>query len=148
MGNEDNNTKCRIPSVGEYLHFWDDGKTSPSRHYICKIERIIPIEESKEIYLPYMDEGEFSLYGIWQYEKDNCDWLYAKDTDVIIEASCPKYDENNLYFVRTKEGGFFSMDIQSSWQGGRLDVDGDIYESVITDGYHADKEAYDIETYD
>jgi hypothetical protein len=40
------------------------------------------------------------------------------------------------------------MDIQSSWQGGRLDVDGDIYESVINDGYHADKEAYDIETYD
>ena len=31
-----------LPEVGQYYHFWDDGKTGPSRHYICRVEKIIP----------------------------------------------------------------------------------------------------------
>ena len=40
-----------IPEVGKFYHFFDDGKTSASRHYICKVERIVPFEEAKNIIL-------------------------------------------------------------------------------------------------
>lgn len=122
--------------------FFDDGKRSISRHYICRVEHIITKEEAKKIdvNVPYWDfdnnkevDNIISLYDHWNNEIANHDWLYAKDTDYFIEVSCPKYDENNLWFVRTKDGGWFSMDIQSSWQGGRLDIDESIYESILND---------------
>ena len=40
------------------------------------------------------------------------------------------YDENIIWFVRTVQGGWFSIDVQSSWQSGYLDVDGSIYNEV------------------
>lgn len=40
------------------------------------------------------------------------------------------YDENIIWFVRTVQGGWFSIDVQSSWQSGSLDVDGSIYNEV------------------
>lgn len=132
----------QIPNIGEFYHFWDDGKTSPSRHYICKCERIITPEEAKSIIVtvPEWDYdknenifNEIPLYEQWKIEVLNCDWLYAKDTDYFVECSCPKYDEDNLWFVRTKDGGWFSMNVQNSWQGGRLDIDGSIYENIIND---------------
>ena len=127
-----------IPEVGKFYHFWDDGKSSPSRHYICKVERVITPEEAKDIMVAVTDwdfdeNGEVkrvtSLYDHWKEEAvPNHDWLYANDTDCFVEASCPRYDENNLWFARTKDGGWFSMDIQSSWQGGTLDIDGSVYD--------------------
>ena len=66
------------------------------------------------------------IIDTWHRERDNHHWLYNKDeeTDCFIEISVPEYDEYNLWAVRTKWGYFFTMDIQSSWQGGVLDVDG------------------------
>lgn len=134
--------KKELPIVGQEYHFWDDGKTSTSRHYICKCERIITPEEAKSIIVtvPEWDYdknenifNEISLYEQWKIEILNCDWLYAKDTDYFVECSCPKYDTDNLWFVRTKDGGWFSMDVQNSWQGGRLDIDGSIYKNIIKD---------------
>lgn len=122
----------RIPSVGELLHFWDDGKTSTSRHYICKIERIVPKAQAKSITFTMSDNNNISLLKCWQEEKKRCYWLFDDNTDVFIEASCPKYDEHNLWFARTKDGGFFSMDIQNDWQGGELDVDGKKFEEVVS----------------
>ena len=129
-----------IPKIGKYYHFFDDGKLAASRHYICRVERIITPEEAKSVIVEvpndYVDniKDAISLYDHWHdSEMPNNDWLYAKDTDYFIEVSCPKYDENNLWFVRTKDGGWFSMDIQSSWQGGRLDIDESIYESILND---------------
>lgn len=121
-----------VPKIGEYYHFWDDGKTGPGRHYICKIERIITLDEAKNIkFKNREDNEEFSLLDRWIKEKRISDFLYSKRTDYIIEASCPKYDEDNLYFVRTKDGGWFSMNVTNWWQSGRLDIDGKIYEDVI-----------------
>ena len=40
------------------------------------------------------------------------------------------YDENTIWFVRTVQGGWFSMDVQNTWQSGSLDVDGSIYNEV------------------
>lgn len=127
-----------LPVIGNQYHFWDDGKTNPGRHYICRCERIITSEEAKSIMIEipnYYDNDvmdTISLYEHWHNnEMPEHDWLYAKDTDYFIECSCPKYDEHNLWFVRTKDGGWFSMNIQSYWQSGRLDVDSAIFNDVI-----------------
>lgn len=131
-----------IPEVGKYYHFWDDGKSSPSRHYICKVEKIIKIKEAKKLGVTVPEwnydtnQNEFimtTLFEQWKVQVLNHDWLYAEDTDYFVEISCPNYDEYNLYAVRTKDGGWFTIDVQSWWQGGRLDVTGEKYEAVLND---------------
>ena len=133
-----------VPKVGEFYHFFDDGKTGPSRHYICRCERVVTSEEAKSIMVRVPDEectkdnpvyNDISLYDHWHdNEMPNHDWLYETETDYFVECSCPVYDENNLWFVRTKHnGGWFSMDIQSWWQSGRLDVTGEIFDYIIPD---------------
>ena len=132
-----------IPVVGEFYHFFDDGKHSSSRHYICKYERIVTPEEAKNILVTVPGENctkdspefyDISLYDHWHDNQMPLhDWLYASETDYFIEVSCPTYDDNNLWFIRTKDGGWFSMDIQSWWQSGRLDIDGKIYDAIIQD---------------
>lgn len=133
----------QIPKVGEFYHFFDDGKTSSSRHYICKVERVIPFNEAKDILFTTprgetFENGKFesfnidmSLEDIWKDEMAQCHWLYATETDYFIEASCPVYDDNNLWFARTKDGGWFSMNIQSWWQSGELDVDNTKFNEII-----------------
>ena len=70
------------PEIGKEYHFWDDGKVSPSRHYICKVVDIISLEQAKEIMLEFtqfegtIDEEDnifprMSLYDIWMYQKKN-----------------------------------------------------------------------------
>ena len=143
-----------LPVVGEFYHFWDDGKSSTSRHYICKCERIITPEEAKNIKVtvPEWDYEkkenyfvEVSLYDHWHdNEMPNHDWLYETETDYFVECSCPCYDEYNLWFVRTKQGGWFSMDVQSWWQGGYLDVTGEKYNNIIQD-IKDNPQWYDVE---
>lgn len=151
-----------IPEIGKYYHFFDDGKTSPNRHYICRCERIITPDEAKKIMVEvpnqYMDNvmDSVSLYEHWHdNEVPNHYWLISDETDYFIECSCPKYDDNNLWFVRTFDGGWFSMDIQSFWQGGRLDVDGEIFQRTLNhikehpDWYNEDViNLYNEEKYD
>ena len=120
----------RLPEKGKYYHFWDDGKSSASRHYICKCERIISCDESRYIEVETPD-GKMTLYDMWKENVAQCYWLYAETTDYMIECSCPKYDKDNLWFVRTKNGEWFSIDIQSWWQSGLLDVDSKKYDEII-----------------
>lgn len=133
-----------VPEVGEYYHFWDDGKSAPGRHYICRVERVLTKDEAKnvEVFVPdwdnYQDGGELdhvlhNVYDVWKGQVEQCDWLYAEDTDYIVEISCPIYDDNLLYAVRIKRGGWFTFDVQSSWQSGLLDVDGTHYEQLKED---------------
>lgn len=132
---EKKNNLMPIPIVGEFYHFWDDGKSSVGRHYIAKCEEIISLEEAKTLFADVEgDDGEptiISLYDTWVLEKHFCDFLYAKDTDCIVKCSIPKYDDDPIYFVRTVDGGWFSIDFTNSWQGGRLDVTGEKYNSII-----------------
>jgi len=76
-----------IPTVGEYYHFWDDGKSAVSRHYIAKVERIISIDEAKVLMFDALDEDEqpikMSLYEIWEQETKSCYWLYATETECL-----------------------------------------------------------------
>lgn len=133
-----------IPKVGEYYHFWDDGKVAASRHFICKCEEIIPFEKVKKVNI----NDSISLYDIWKDEVEECDWLYDKETDYIVVCSCPKYDEDKLYFSRTVNGGWFSFNVTNFWQSGELDVDGEIYDRVINDTPEDKKSLYSDQTYD
>ena len=137
------NKKESLPQIGENYHFFDDGKITPTRHYIAKCLEIIPFEKFKDtqidgvvVYDDYFDDDKFetqSLYEIWKREQEDCDFIYAEETDFAIKCSCPIYDKNDLYFVRTKNGGWFSMNIQSSWQSGRLDVDENAWNQLLKD---------------
>lgn len=130
-----------IPKIGKEYHFFDDGKISDGRHFIATIIELIPINEAKNIIISTprhynVNTGQnlfvdMSLYDIWIDEKERCDWIYADDTDYIIKASIPIYDDDPIYFARTKDGGWFSMDTTNWWQSGRLDIDGKLYESML-----------------
>lgn len=126
--------------VGEFYHFFDDGKTSPSRHYICKCEKIISNEESEKIVISthFFNEdpndttmNDITLKEAWLKNKEVCDWIFADETPFFIACSCPKYDDNLLYFAKTKSNGWFSMDINSWWQSGDLDVEGKKFNRII-----------------
>lgn len=127
----------RVPNIGEELYFYDDGKCSESRQYKGIVCAVIPFEKANIEINPFtLDDwgpkGEYlghhtdSIIQIWEQEKEDCDWLFAEETDYFIGFACHKYDDNILWFARTKNGGWFSMDIQSNWQGGRLDIDGEM----------------------
>lgn len=137
--------------IGDFYHFWDDGKTSPSRHYICKCESIISLEEAENLffYSKYWadddeDEVKLSLVEIWEKNKEQSDWLYNEETPYFIVCSCPQFDENLLYFCQTKDGDWFSMDVETWWQSGLLDIDGQTYKNVIDNmmEYYKDKPEY------
>lgn len=134
--------KQDLPKIGEYYHFFDDGKTSMSRHYICRIERIITPEESKNIKVKVprwnfkTNQNDFEEITLWDRYHEQIrghDWLYLPITDFLIEASCPTYDKDNLWFIRQKNHGWFSIDVQNGWQGGELDITGEIFENVVNE---------------
>ena len=128
-----------IPQIGKTYKFYDDGKAS--REYDAIVTKIVSKDDAKTImFKAYLDEDnelstyydneldneytfEKSLYSIWQDEVKNTDWLFAEDTDYFVECSIPDYDEYPIWFAGTKSGGWFSIDIQSDWQGGLLEVD-------------------------
>ena len=110
-----------VPEVGKEYHIFDDGKIKPSRHYVAKVVELISTEDAKEI---------TGLLEIWEQEKSECNWLFAELTDYFVMAKSGSYDLNSLYFVRTVDGGWFSIDFPNIWMGARLDIDGNLYEKM------------------
>ena len=107
--------------IGKTYHFWDDGKSALSRHYICKCENIISLEDSKMIMIPTSCWNQSqpgqpelkTLYDLWVLNKELSDFLFANETPYFIVCSCPKYDNNLLYFCKTKSDNWFSMNNHS-----------------------------------
>jgi hypothetical protein len=56
--------------------------------------------------------------------------LYAEETDYFVKCSIPKYDENDIWFVRTINGGWFSLNTVNTWMAGRLDVSGKLFDML------------------
>ena len=104
-----------VPEVGRSYHIFDDGKIRPSRHAIATVLEAIPFDKCEDT----------ELIEFWYKEVADCYWLYATETDYFIKASCPKDDP--MYFVRTKDGGWFSLGYWAS----RLDIDGSLYNDMI-----------------
>lgn len=109
-----------IPELNKEYHIFDDGKIRPSRHYKCTITAIIPFTEC----------NDKALLEAWQQHTTECHWLFAKETDYFVKATS-SFDEHPLYFVRTHEGNWFSIDYPNWWMGARLDIDGKLYKQMI-----------------
>ena len=86
---------------------------------VVKIVELIPFTEANE-----------ELLEEWKQNVEECYWLYAPETDYFAKA---EYEDETSYFVRTEDGGWFSM----GWFGSRLDIDGSLYEKM--------KEYYNVE---
>jgi hypothetical protein len=110
-----------VPEVGKEYYIFDDGKLSPSRHFIAKITAVLPFEKVINL--------ESQLYKAWEENIMEAHWLFAQDTDYFVKAES-SYDENPLFFVRTIDGGWFSIDYPNCWMGARLDIDGELYKSM------------------
>ena len=115
--------ESNMPQVGKRYHFFDDGKTSTSRHYICEITKIIPFEE-------IVDKELLELYNT---EVKDCHWLYRPTTDFFV---CGKIvqpdntlDKNEFIFIRTIWNGWFSFNV--GWGDGELDVDNSKYNRIL-----------------
>jgi hypothetical protein len=107
--------KQGVPEVNKEYHTFDDGKISPSRHAITKVLEIIPFEIAE----PWLIES-------WKKNVEECYWLYDKETDYFIKTEFED-EEDPSYFVRTTDGGWFSI----GWWGARLDVTGKLYEDML-----------------
>lgn len=147
--------KKPIPTIGQKYHFFDDGKINISRHNIATVTDIITPEQAKDIIIKkiewdgaeeYIDE--VTLYDIWISEIDEHrqgehfkvldapsteigkPWLYAEETDYFIKCFIPDYDTEDIWFVRTVSGGWFSLNTVRSWMSGLLDVTGELYDGM------------------
>ena len=105
-----------VPEVGKEYKAFDDGKIRPSRLEHVKIVEVIPFKECQDN----------ELISNWTVEVTDCYWLYAQETDYFIKAETEVYSDP-CYFVRTVDGGWFSL----GWWGSRLDADGSLYEKMI-----------------
>ena len=94
----------------------------------------------------------YELSKIWKEAVKSHDWIFEEDTDYFVEVSCPNYDENNLWAARTKWGGWFTLQIQSFWHGGELDVSGEKFKNIVEsyeeDGEYEIAQEYKETTYD
>ena len=102
-----------VPEVGKEYHAFDDGKIKPSRLEVVDIVELIPFDKADE-----------KLIDEWKQNVEECYWLYATETDYFVKG---EYDDATAYFVRTKDGGWFSL----GWFGSRLDIDGELYKKMI-----------------
>ena len=96
--------------------FFDDGKSGYSRRYIAKVQLIVPFEDVKR--------NDKNLYNEWKREVKDCYWLFAKETDYFVSCTVFGFSEQPVWFVRTLDGGWFSLECGSLWWSGSLDVTG------------------------
>jgi len=89
--------KQMVPEANKEYHTFDDGKISPSRHAITKVLEVIPFEIAE----PWLVES-------WKKNVEECYWLYDKETDYFIKTEFED-EEDPSYFVRTTDGGWFSI---------------------------------------
>ena len=101
----------QIPEIGKTYNCFDDGKITTSRLYTVDVVSVIPFEN--------IDKDTLSE---WRELVEECDWLFAKETDYFIKTE--NGEDGNAVFVRTKDGGWFSLG--QFMNSGILDVDGEL----------------------
>ena len=131
-----------VPKVGQILHFFDDGKSGDGRHYLAVVTHVLKPKKKKKLHWVPSDHDVYydgkppkDWLAIWEYNKKEYAWIFADETDFFIGCAIPEYDDHILWFARVKDGSWFSMDAQSCWQGGFLDVTGEKYQRMVDDGY-------------
>lgn len=109
-----------IPELNKEYHIFDDGKIRPSRHFKCTVTEIIPFGECYDT----------ALLKAWERDVAECFWLFDEETDYFIKA-VSDFSEYPLYFARTIEGWWFSIDYPNPYMGAILDIDGSLYAKLI-----------------
>lgn len=110
-----------IPKVNQTCMFFDDGKISYSRMYQATVKQVMKFNDAPD-----------KVKKAFERESKTHDWIWNKTTDYIIACDIKDYDNNLIWFARTVDGGWFSMDVDKSWQGGRLDVDGELEDYLVS----------------
>ena len=110
-----------IPKVNQTCMFFDDGKISYSRMYQATVKQVMVYDDAPD-----------KVKKAFERESKAHDWIWNKTTDYIIACDIKYYDNNLIWFARTVDGGWFSMDVDKSWQGGRLDVDGELEDYLVS----------------
>lgn len=104
-----------VPKVNQTCMFFDDGKVSFSRMYQATVKQVM-----------LYDNAPDKVKKAFERESKEHDWIWNKTTDYIVACDIKYYDKNLIWFARTVDGGWFSMDVDKTWQGGRLDIDGEL----------------------
>ena len=110
-----------IPKVNQTCMFFDDGKISYSRMYQATVKQVMVYDDAPD-----------KVKKAFERESKTHDWIWDKTTDYIIACDIKDYDKNLIWFARTTDGGWFSMDVDKEWQGGRLDVDGKLEDYLVS----------------
>lgn len=110
-----------IPKVNQTCMFFDDGKISYSRMYQATVKQVMVYDDAPD-----------KVKKAFERESKTHDWIWNKTTDYIIACDIKDYDKNLIWFARTVDGGWFSMDVDKSWQGGRLDIDGELEDYLVS----------------
>ena len=110
-----------IPKVNQTCMFFDDGKISYSRMYQATVKQVMVYDDAPD-----------KVKKAFERESKAHDWIWNKTTDYIIACDIKDYDKNLIWFARTVDGGWFSMDVDKSWQGGRLDIDGKLEDYLVS----------------
>lgn len=109
-----------IPKVNQTCMFFDDGKISYSRMYQATVKQVMVYDDAPD-----------KVKKAFERESKTHDWIWNKTTDYIVACEIKNYDKNLIWFARTVDGGWFSMDVDKEWQGGRLDIDGELEDYLI-----------------
>ena len=110
-----------IPKVNQTCMFFDDGKISYSRMYQATVKQVMVYDDAPD-----------KVKKAFERESKTHDWIWNNTTDYIIACDIKDYDNNLIWFARTVDGGWFSMDVDKSWQGGRLDIDGELEDYLVS----------------
>lgn len=110
-----------IPNVNQTCMFFDDGKVSYNRMYQATVKQVMVYNDAPD-----------KVKKAFERESKTHDWIWNKTTDYIIACDIKDYDNNLIWFARTTDGGWFSMDVDKSWQGGRLDIDGKLEDYLVS----------------
>lgn len=113
--------KKPIPKVNQTCMFFDDGKISYSRMYQATVKQVM-------VY----DDAHDKVKKAFERESKEHDWIWNDTTDYIVACEIKDYDRNLIWFARTVDGGWFSMDVDKAWQGGRLDIDGELEDYLVS----------------
>lgn len=113
--------KKPIPKVNQSCMFFDDGKISYSRMYQATVKQVMVYDDAPD-----------KVKKAFERESKEHDWIWNNTTDYIVACEIKDYDRNLIWFARTVDGGWFSMDVDKAWQGGRLDIDGELEDYLVS----------------
>jgi len=106
-----------LPIVGKRYNAFNDGKIRPSRKCEVVIKELISFGEAEDV-----------LIAFWNQISNECDWLYATETDYFAKAAASLYISGNVslcFFARSVNGGWYGID-----ENLRLDIDGSLSASI------------------